>query len=310
MRRVVSIALVAAAALALAGLPASAITKGGRPDAHEHPFVGELLFYVPDDLDPRFNDPGSWYSCTGTLLAPTVIVTAGHCTFGVGDEGESTTDHGGNGSGGTDIWFDNSEEAHFDGFPPSSNYGPNQNQQRYEDRAAWLDASPFWHAGTAYPHPQFDDNLFYLHDAGVVVLDSPLAVGEYGRIPRVHFLDRYRGDPHHLFEVVGYGLNESGPFTAIGGDTRMKALVKLNTLRSSPRDTFILLSNNPGRPHPGGTCFGDSGGPTFNNTRSHLVVAVTSFGQGQNANCTGVGGAYRLDQPDDLAFLARFGITP
>jgi hypothetical protein len=37
---------------------------------------------------------------------------------------------------------------------------------------------------------------------------------------------------------------------------------------------------------------------------------VTSFGQGQNLNCTGVGGAYRLDQPDDLAFLASFGITP
>jgi hypothetical protein len=25
---------------------------------------------------------------------------------------------------------------------------------------------------------------------------------------------------------------------------------------------------------------------------------------------TGVGGAYRLDQPDDLAFLAEHGITP
>ncbi len=37
-------------------------------------------------------------------------------------------------------------------------------------------------------------------------------------------------------------------------------------------------------------------------------VAVTSFGY--SPNCTGVGGAYRLDQPDDLAFLAGFGITP
>lgn len=35
---------------------------------------------------------------------------------------------------------------------------------------------------------------------------------------------------------------------------------------------------------------------------------VTSFGY--SPNCTGVGGAYRIDQPDDLAFLAGFDITP
>jgi hypothetical protein len=82
------------------------------------------------------------------------------------------------------------------------------------------------------------------------------------------------------------------------------------SLNASPPDTFVLLSNNPGVPHKGGTCFGDSGGPTFANTNSNLVVAVTSFGQGQNLNCSGVGGGYRLDQPDDLAFLRSFGITP
>lgn len=27
-------------------------------------------------------------------------------------------------------------------------------------------------------------------------------------------------------------------------------------------------------------------------------------------NCTGTGGAYRLDQPDDIAFLYSFGIDP
>jgi len=70
----------------------------------------------------------------------------------------------------------------------------------------------------------------------------------------------------------------------------------------------VLLSANPGQPHQGGTCFGDSGGPAFDDTDSNLVVAVTSFGF--SSTCSGVGGAYRLDQPDDLAFLASFGITP
>lgn len=81
--------------------------------------------------------------------------------------------------------------------------------------------------------------------------------------------------------------------------------LKLNNLVSNPKLTYIQLSNNP---HTGGTCFGDSGGPTFDNTDSTMLVAVTSFGY--SPNCTGVGGASRLDQPDDLEFLAGFGITP
>jgi hypothetical protein len=85
----------------------------------------------------------------------------------------------------------------------------------------------------------------------------------------------------------------------------MKAEPRLLNLVSNPKDTYIQLSNNP---HTGGTCFGDSGGPTFDTTDSFLLVAVTSFGY--SPNCTGVGGAYRLDQPDDLAFLADHGITP
>ena len=32
--------------------------------------------------------------------------------------------------------------------------------------------------------------------------------------------------------------------------------------------------------------------------------------RGQSPNCTGKGGAYRLDQPDDLDFLAGFGVRP
>jgi hypothetical protein len=307
VKKVTSVAIASIAALVLWGVPASAITTG-QPDAGEHPYVGELIFYDADYIDSRFDDPGGWFSCSATMLSSTVIVTAGHCTYGVGLNGESTTTGSGDGSGGNDIWFDNSEHAHFDGFPASSDYDRDENQQRYEDRAAFLNSSPFWHRGTSYPHPEFADGPFYVHDAGVVVLNGSLSVGTYGDIPTLDYLDRYAGAPHHLFEVVGYGLTKSGPFIEEGGDIRLKGIVKLNTLKSSPPDTFVLLSNNKGKPHQGGTCFGDSGGPTFDDTNSNLVVAVTSFGF--SSTCSGVGGAYRLDQPDDLAFLASFGVTP
>ena len=301
------LALLAVAAVLLSAAPASAIT-GGHRDAGEHPYVGELIFFDADYIDDRFDDPGGWFTCSATMLTSTVIVTAGHCTYGVGLDGESTTRHGGDGSGGNDIWFDTSEVAHFDGFPDSADYDRDENQQRYEDRAAFLNSSRFWHRGTSYPHPEFADAPFYVHDAGVVVLDDSMPMDTYGRIPKLDYIDRYAGRPHHLFEVVGYGLTKSGPFTEEGGDTRLKGDVKLNTLHGSPPDTFVLLSNNKGVPHPSGTCFGDSGGPTFDDTDSNLVLAVTSFGF--SSTCSGVGGVYRLDQPDDLKFLASFGITP
>jgi hypothetical protein len=311
MRKLATSLVAFVAALIIVVVPAGAITNG-QADAGEHPYVGELIFFDADFIDPRFNDPGGWFSCSATMLSATVIVTAGHCTYGVGSDGESTTTGGGDGSGGNDIWFDFSEEAHFGGFPPTSDYGPDENDQRYEDRAAFLNASPFWHRGTSNPHPEFADGPFYAHDAGVVVLDEAIAMSKYGRIPTLDYIDRYQGQPRHLFEVVGYGLTKSGPFTEEGGDTRLKGDVKLNSLKGTlpgaPPDAFVLLSNNPGKPHKGGTCFGDSGGPTFDDTNSNLVLAVTSFGF--SSTCSGVGGAYRLDQPDDLAFLASFGVTP
>jgi len=296
--------------------PAAAITNG-QPDAEEHPYVGELIFYVPDANDSRFDDPGGWFTCSGTLVSPTVVVTAGHCTFAVGLDGVSTTNGGEittaaeGGTGGNDVWVDFSEVAHFDGLPPTSTYARDENQDRYEDWARWLNRHRSWHRGTAHPHPEYDDNAFYIHDGGVVVLDEPVkGISRFGRVPTLGYLDRYetRRGSDHLFEVVGYGLTDSGPFTAEGGDVRLKGDVKLNSLNASPPDTYALFSNNPGEAHEGGTCFGDSGGPIFDDTNSNLVVSVTSFGF--SSTCSGTGGGYRLDQPDDLAFLATFGISP
>jgi hypothetical protein len=46
----------------------------------------------------------------------------------------------------------------------------------------------------------------------------------------------------------------------------------------------------------------------FDNTNSNLVVAVNSWVR--SGTCSGQSGGYRLDQPDDLAFLATYGVTP
>ena len=314
MRRRLSILAALVATLALAA-PVAAITNG-VPDDGEHPYVGELIFYVPDAQSGVFTDPGGWFGCSGTLVSPTVVVTAGHCTFAIGMNGVSTTNGGQattaaeGGVGGNDVWFDISEVARLDGFPATADYGPDENPQRYIDRSNFLKSDPAWHRGHAFPHPLYDDvgNAFIEHDAGVVVLDKPFrGLSTFGRIPSLGYLERYRSASRndHTFETVGYGTEQIQGKKEFGGDTRMKSEPKLDSLNGKPRDTYIVLSNNTAT---GGTCFGDSGGPTFDDTNSRLVVAITSWGQ--SPNCGGKGGAYRLDQQDDLDFLATFGIRP
>jgi hypothetical protein len=315
MRRFV---LAGAAILALAvASPTAAVTRGGVPDAGEHPMVGQLVFYVPDALPSPYPDPGGWFTCTGTLVSEDVVVTAGHCTFAIGLGGESTTTEDdrftaadGNGSGGNDVWFTtNEDDSHWDGWPltfdEDGNLAYPTQEARYDARVEFLEGSDLWIRATAYPHPEYDERGFYLHDLGVIVLDEPKD-GPYAGIAPEDYLQRYAGRRNeHRFEVVGYGLQRSHPVFEIEGDTRMKADVRLLNLVSNPKQTYIQLSNNA---RTGGTCFGDSGGPTFDTTTSTMIVAVTSFGL--SPNCTGIGGAYRIDQPDDLAFLAEFGIEP
>src|SRR5215203_2837434 len=104
-------------------------------------------------MEPRFNDPGAWFNCTGTLVSPTVVVTAGHCTFPTGTEGSPTPDN----TGGTDVWISFAEVPDYSILPPSSEFVPDDNAGRYDAWSTALDASSEWISATAYPHPEYDD---------------------------------------------------------------------------------------------------------------------------------------------------------
>jgi hypothetical protein len=74
MRRLITGSAAIVAALALSG-SAGAIVYGS-PDGNGHPSTGALLAPV------AYSD-GTWVTCSGTLISPTVFLTAAHCDQGV-----------------------------------------------------------------------------------------------------------------------------------------------------------------------------------------------------------------------------------
>jgi secreted trypsin-like serine protease len=76
MRRLVLAAALLTALVTALAAPAAAITNG-TADGNRHPDVGGLV-------SPTQYSDGTWLYCSGTLISPTVFLTAAHC-----DEGTS-----------------------------------------------------------------------------------------------------------------------------------------------------------------------------------------------------------------------------
>jgi hypothetical protein len=264
--RLLALGITLLTALSITAQPAEAST-GGTPDGNTHPNVGLILFYQPDG---RFR-------CSATLISPTVLVTAAHCTDG--DLGKVLVDF-------------RSVVAN----QPPTNY-PVAANPAAGYTAAEITGAGFL-SGTASTHPDYSHftDLDNWNDVGVVVLDQPVSGIAPAQLAGVTTLDAIGQNNLRktLFTAVGYGTEVRKPDSGPQKPTPMSyPLIRRYVDMPGQKLTDQILQTN-GNEHDvfgtGGTCFGDSGGPVFYQGK---IVAVTSYGY--TDNCRYLGGYQRVD---------------
>jgi hypothetical protein len=255
---------VAAVGVLVTAAPAMAITDGTRDTVHTN--VGLVRFTLPEG---RFR-------CSGTLIAPTVVLTAGHCT-----EGPATNVYV---SFDTDLALD----------PLAPNISPAEKAAR---EAHYI-------KGTAHPDPNWNGKLSISkqHDQGVVVLDRPASTKwniTPAPLPPVGFLDQNQGQlKNETFTLVGYGVDIGAKKAQIVVTERRSTTSFLKNVQS---EVVVFQINDQDSKAGGGSCFGDSGGSAF---WGPYVLGDASYVNSLTCNATG--SYQRVDTTYSRNFLNQF----
>ena len=268
----VTLAIVLALTLVFSTIGMASAITNGQPDGDAHPYVGLVVF----DVINADGDQVPSHRCSASLLTPTVVLTAGHCT---------------DGTVAARVWFDEVVQGNPEyPFSGATSYD-----------------------GTPYTFPDFcigcGNGLpgFAAGDVGIVVLSEPIptsAVSEYAELPEEGLVDTLKNKTK--VDFVGYGVQEQirggGPPIWTGLRNRLFAPSEQVSGNFVHSDEFLKLALNPGG-GSGGTCFGDSGGPDLLAGRN-IVLGVNSYVT--NSNCSGVGYSARVDTPEVLEWINSF----
>jgi secreted trypsin-like serine protease len=225
--------LVALVFLALGCVSAAVAITYGAPDNGRHPNTAAIVRLRTSDNQYRI-------LCSGSLVTPSYVLTASHCTSFVQSLGQN------------DIWV--TFDEHF------------------------TQSSHLIH-GTMITNPLYNQRQSDPEDIALIHLDTPVTDIQPVQLPTAGLLDEMK-DTGTLkgttFTSVGYGIQE--PQTAPGGVTHDFPMERWQSVGTfTALDTVWLRIAQTQATGDGGTCNGDSGGPQFLGS-SNLQVSITITG--------------------------------
>ena len=242
--------------------PAKAITFGTL-DNGLHPNVGALLFKLEDDSMAMV--------CSGTLISPTIFLTASHCVAWMPSAGISAED----------VFVTFADE---------------------------IGEGPFYRAASYHVNPNYGHDEANPFDVAVVVLEDPIIDIAPAHLPTAGLLHDLKAEgslKYQRFVAVGYGTvreDKTHDGQSLFWDP-VRRYAEQEPLALEP--SWLLISMNPSTGN-GGTCYGDSGGPHFLSD-TNIVVAVTVTG---DRFCRATDKTYRMDTPSAREFLGQFVPLP
>ena len=245
----------------------SAIVNGTYTGS-SFPSVGGLLF----DYDENGVIDGNDLFCTGSLISPTVFLTAAHCVT------SSDT-------------------------PPGSQWYVSFAPDLYAKGIKVIKAEAY------YYDPEYGHDQANLHDLAVIILpaNSTKGLTPYSLPTRgeLDLLSAKGALNDAIFYNVGYGTSATRtgiPDFSYDG----RRYVSESEFMGLQKYWLGLLMNQSAT-GLGGDCYGDSGGPKLLKSNPTVVYATVTTG---DSNCRATTWDYRTDTDDARAFLGQFVTVP